>query len=88
MDAQPDPEELIGPKGICKLVGCSIRSFWRMKKADALPEPSFVAGPVKRWKRRVIMAWIDLGGTLRRRVPNRAKSSAERNPEPKPEGRK
>lgn len=62
MPTEASPDDLLTLKDIGGLLKLSNRTLSRLAQEGLLPPPTFRVGNVRRWKRRLIMAWIDTGG--------------------------
>ncbi len=59
----PDPNELLTMKEIASLVKVTAKTVRRWLSEGRMPDPTFDDGAkVKRWKRCIIVAWMDAGG--------------------------
>lgn len=53
-------EKVLRKKDVCKKIGLSSTSLWRLQKSGKFPEPSSIEGSsLKGWKESTINKWID-----------------------------
>jgi predicted DNA-binding transcriptional regulator AlpA len=61
MDEKPNQTcQLLSAKQLSKLLSTSVRSVWRYRSANALPQPVKVGGAL-RWRQADIEKWIRMG---------------------------
>ena len=53
--------QLLSAKELSKMLSTSVRSIWRYRSAQALPEPVKVGQGSIRWRQSDIERWIELG---------------------------
>lgn len=52
--------QLLSAKALSKILATSVRSIWRYRSAQALPEPVKVGGAI-RWRQSDIEKWVHMG---------------------------
>jgi predicted DNA-binding transcriptional regulator AlpA len=63
MTTNPNPSEiepeLIDVRTVAKLLGCSVRTVWRLRDRGAIPQPLILTtNGLVRWRRSTLLAWI------------------------------
>jgi predicted DNA-binding transcriptional regulator AlpA len=50
--------ELIDVRTVAQLLGCSVRSVWRLRDAGKIPQPLILTTGLVRWRRCSLLKWI------------------------------
>jgi predicted DNA-binding transcriptional regulator AlpA len=50
--------ELIDVRTVAKLLGCSVRTVWRLRDRGAIPQPLILTTSLVRWRRCALLRWI------------------------------
>ena len=62
MTTNPNPSEiepeLIDVRTVAKLLGCSVRTVWRLRDAGKIPQPLILASSLIRWRRCALLRWL------------------------------
>jgi predicted DNA-binding transcriptional regulator AlpA len=59
---QPPPEPLlINAHDLARLLHISVRSLWRLRSAQLIPEPVRLGGTTVRWRYDEVREWIAAG---------------------------
>jgi len=56
-----DPDRLLSLKQVAAIVGFNLKTLRRWLAEGKMPPANFIAGNDRRWKRSIIMLWIDMG---------------------------
>jgi len=62
MTTNPNPSEiepeLIDVRTVAKLLGCSVRTVWRLRDAGKIPQSLVLSAGLVRWRRSTLLRWI------------------------------
>ena len=77
MTTNPNPSEiepeLIDVRTVAKLLGCSVRTVWRLRDRGAIPQPLILTTGLVRWRRSTLLKWISEAESIAARRTRRGK---------------
>jgi predicted DNA-binding transcriptional regulator AlpA len=50
--------ELIDVRTVAQLLGCSVRTVWRLRDRGAIPQPLILTTGLVRWRRCALLRWL------------------------------
>ena len=65
--------ELIDVRTVAQLLGCSVRSVWRLRDRGAIPQPLILTTGLVRWRRSTLLKWISEAESIAARRTRRGK---------------
>jgi len=51
--------ELLDVRAVARILGCSVRTVWRLRDRGAIPPPVILSSGVVRWRRAALLRWLD-----------------------------